>query len=78
MIGEYASELGKKDFDIDHIGRKHFNSTLNLSVLLLLSVSSVLFIDGELRSFLLTVISSSLGSLWFNHILVRYFLKEDE
>ena len=77
LIGKYANEVIQKDFDIDHVTRHHFKSTLNLFVtILLLGGASCIFVDTNMLLILLPIIVISSIVIWINHLIARLLLKE--
>lgn len=77
LLGEYVYEMGKKKFDEDHVTREHFSSTVNMSILLVLMSSFMLFVDSSLRTLLSITLVSALLSIWTNHTIARRLLKDE-
>lgn len=77
LLGEYVFEMGKKKFDEDHVTREHFSSTINMSILLVLMASFMLFVNTSLQILLAITLSSALLAIWSNHMLARKFLKDE-
>ncbi len=77
LIGKYSKEILSKNFDIDHVTRHHFRSTLNLFVtILLLGGASSIFVDTNMLLILLPIMLLSSITIWFNHLIARFLLKE--
>ncbi len=77
LIGKYAREIVSKSFDIDHVTRYHFKSTLNLFItILLLGGASCIFVDTNMLLILLPTILISSIAIWSNHLIARFLLKE--
>jgi hypothetical protein len=77
LISKYAKEVLEKDFDIDHVTRHHFKSTLNLFTSILLLLGAVcIFMDANMLIILIPIIVISSIVIWFNHLMARLLLKE--
>lgn len=77
LANKYAVEVTKKDFDIDYVTRYHFKSTLNLFILIILTIGTVsIFMSEEMLVILLPILGISSVVIWFNHLIARFLLKE--
>ncbi len=77
LASKYAIEVIKKDFDIDYVTRYHFKSTLNLFILIILTIGTVsIFMSEEMQIILLSILGISSVVIWFNHLIARFLLKE--
>ena len=65
---EYNSELEGKRFDVDHVNRRHFDSTLNLSVVVIaVTVSLGLFTNDHLGQAVISAGIPTVISLVLTH-----------
>lgn len=77
LISKYAREALKKKLDLDYVIRYHFNSTLNLFLVLLVTIGAVsVFMDTTMHIVLLSILVISSIVIWFNHLLARFLLKK--
>ena len=77
LLGRYSQEILKKDFDIDHVTRRHFTATLNLFVtLLLVTVAVSVFVELNMIIILTMTFLISSMVIWFNHLIARLLLKD--
>ncbi len=77
LISKYSREILKKTFDIDHVTRYHFNTTLNLLVILFVVLGAVsIFMYIDMLFLLISILTISILILWFNHLIARFLLKE--
>ncbi len=77
LIGKYAKEVLSKNFDIDHVTRHHFKSTLNLFVtILLLGGASSAFVQTNMLLVLVPTILIASIIIWSNHLIARFLLRE--
>lgn len=77
LMHKYSKEVLRKDFDIDHVTRYHFRSTLNMFIILFLSTGAVVsVISYDLLYTVVGIMLISSLSIWFNHLLSRLFFKD--
>jgi hypothetical protein len=77
LASRYALEVIQKDFDVDYVTRYHFKSTLNLFILLILTIGTVsIFMPEEMLVISLSILGISSIVIWFNHLIARFLLKE--
>ena len=77
LIGKYAKEILEKGFDIDHVTRHHFKSTLNLFVtILLLGGASSVFVDTNMLLIIIPTVLITSITIWSNHLIARFLLRE--
>lgn len=77
LIHKYSREVLRKDFDIDHVTRYHFRTTLNMFIILFLSTGAIVsVISGDLLYIIVGIMLISTLSIWFNHLLARLFFKD--
>ncbi len=77
LISKYAREILKKDFDIDYVTRYHFHSTLDLFVIILVTIGAIsIFMYLEMLIILLLILIISSLVIWFNHLIARFLLQD--
>jgi hypothetical protein len=77
FISDYSKEYERQDFDIDHVTRKHFNHSLNLSIVALIAGGAVSpFLPTTLMLTVVTAGIASVLSIAFNHLIIRVLFKE--
>lgn len=79
LISKYASEIHSKNFDIDHVSRDHFASTLNTGAVCTIMVLAVtIFLPQQLQITMLISLVTIIVTLTVNHLTVRLFLREHD
>ena len=73
----YNHEFAQKNSDPDHVTRKHFVTTLNTTVMLIvLSIGITLLSPFATGIAILSILLISTGCIWFNHWLARRYIRE--
>lgn len=77
LVAKYSTEILKKDFDIDHVTRHHFKTTLNLFITVILITGAIsAFVELNMLIILIPTALISTISIALNHIIARFLLKE--
>ena len=76
-IFEYIRLQKQKNFDIDHISRFHFNSSLSTGIAMILgALALIAFIPGELAFIISVSLLTTLLNLTATHLIVRRYIRE--
>lgn len=77
LVSKYASEIKNKKFDIDHVSRDHFATTLNTCIVTTIMILAVtLFLPEQIKVTLITSLITVIATLSVNHLMVRMLLRE--
>ncbi|WKZ30815.1 MAG: hypothetical protein QY318_03120 [Candidatus Dojkabacteria bacterium] len=77
LVSKYAKEVGDKKFDIDHVSRDHFASSLNTAAVTFIMVMAVtIFLPSPLKVTMVVSLLTILATLAVNHLMVRALLRE--
>lgn len=79
LFGEYNLHLKKKYFDIDHVTRAHFSSTMNSTIIIsLVILSLMIFVSTDLKVMFGIFTIPTILSIWATHFLSRKFLIDEQ
>lgn len=77
LISKYAREALKKKLDLDYVLSYHFSSTLDLFLVLIVTIGAIsIFMKSQMHLILLPILVISSIIIWFNHLLARFLLKK--
>jgi hypothetical protein len=78
LIGEYNTRLGRKNFDIDHVTRAHFSTTLNTTIIVTLTTLAIIvFTEDNVKINMLLFLIPTISSIWITHLLSRRMLRDE-